>query len=64
MPKRKHTKKNKVVPCADANTNAIERINLLKRREDIIRKKYERIKKQMEEERLKKQTINGITSTE
>ena len=62
MPKRKHVKKNKVVPCADANTHARERIDLLKHREEIIRKKYEQIKKQLEEQRLKKQTINATTA--
>ena len=64
MPKRKHVKKNKPVPCADANTHARERIDMLKHREEIIRKKYEAIKKQMEQERLKKQTINAQTASE
>ena len=64
MPKRKHVKKNKPVLCASANTHARERIELLKHREEIIRKKYEDIKRHMEQERLKKQTINAQTASE
>lgn len=49
MPKRKHVKKNKVVPCPDANTHARERIAMQNHKKEVIRKKIE----QMMQERRK-----------
>lgn len=61
MPKRKHVKKNKVVPCADANTRAKERIALQNHKKEVIRKKIE---KMMQEERARRMAMDtGATST-
>lgn len=43
MTKRKHVKKNKVVPCADANTHARERIAMQNHKKEVIRKKIEKM---------------------
>jgi len=43
MPKRKHVKKNKVVPCPDANTHARERIAMQNHKKEVIRKKIEKM---------------------
>lgn len=44
--KRKNVKKNKVVPCADANTHARERIANRKHKQEVLRKKIEDFMKQ------------------
>ena len=43
MTKRKHVKKNKVVPCPDANTHARERIAMQNHKKEVIRKKIEKM---------------------
>ena len=43
MPKKKHVKKNKVVPCADANSHARERIAKQNHKKEVIRKKIEQM---------------------
>lgn len=41
--KAKMKKKNKVVPCADANTHARERIANQNHKKEVIRKKIEKM---------------------
>lgn len=41
--KAKMKKKNKVVPCADANTHARERIAMQNHKKEVIRKKIEKM---------------------
>jgi len=52
--KAKMKKKNKVAPCADANTREKERIAMQNHKKEVIRKKIEKMmqerKKQMEEQ--------------
>lgn len=59
--KAKMKRKNKVVPCADANTRAKERIALQNHKKEVIRKKIE---KMMQEERARRMAMDtGATST-
>ena len=41
--KAKMKKKNKVVPCADANTHARERVAMQNHKKEVIRKKIEQM---------------------
>lgn len=41
--KAKMKKKNKVVPCADTNTHARERIAMQNHKKEVIRKKIEKM---------------------
>ena len=41
--KAKMRKKNKVVPCADANTHARERVAMQNHKKEVIRKKIEQM---------------------
>lgn len=54
--KAKMKKKNKVVPCADANTHARERIAMQNHKKEVIRKKIEKMmqerKQAMEKQHL------------
>lgn len=59
--KAKMKKKNKVVPCADTNTHANERIAMQNHKKEVIRKKIE---KMMQEERERRMAMDtGATST-
>lgn len=50
MPKRKHVKKQPVVPCTDANQRERERIAEHQRQAAIRARKLEELQKQYEEE--------------
>lgn len=65
MPKRKHTKKNKVVPCTSTNTHAKERITYLHHKSEVVQRKIaemmEQRKKQMEEQKKAKLDTSSPT---
>ena len=65
MPKRKHVKKNKIVPCTDANQHVREREALEQRKINYAIKKMARIEAQrrllMEQvDALKSRTVDGL----
>ena len=61
--KAKMKKKNKVVPCADANTHARERIANQNHKKEVIRKKIEKMmqerKQAMEKAKLDTSSKNA-----
>jgi hypothetical protein len=63
MPKRKHVKKNKVVPCPDANTHARERIANQNHKKEVIRKKIEDLMQKRKQEMLTGDTVTKTVNT-
>ena len=63
MPKRKHVKKNKVVPCADANTHARERIAMQNHKREVIAKKIEEMMQKRKQEMLTGDTVTKTVNT-
>lgn len=62
MPKRKHVKKNKIVPCTDANQHARERAALQQKKINYALKKMAQLeaKRQMMMENLKAMKSSDI----
>lgn len=61
MPKRKHVKKNKVVPCTSANQHMVEHNQMIKKKNDYIIKKMAELRaKQM----MAQQQASNDTSSE
>ena len=66
--KAKMRKKNKVVPCVDANTHARERVAMKNHKKEVIRKKIEQMmqerKQAMEKDKLDTSSKNVMEKTE
>jgi hypothetical protein len=61
MPKRKHVKKNKLVPCTDTNQHRREHNEMIKKKNDYIIRKMAEIKaKQM----MERQAATNDTSSQ
>ena len=63
MPKRKHVKKNRVVPCADTNVHARERIANRIHKSEVIQRKIEQMMEQRRKELEEQQKAKLDSST-
>jgi len=63
MPKRKHVKKNAVVPCTDANQRVRESIAEKKRVAEAMAKKYEMMMEQYQAEMKRRELLKQGTAT-
>lgn len=61
--KAKMKKKNKVVPCADANTHTKERIANQNHKKEVIRKKIEDLMQKRKQEMLTGDTVTKTVNT-
>lgn len=63
MPSRKHVKKNRVVPCTDANQHERERIAEKKRVAEAMTRRYEMLKEQYEAEMKRRELMKQPTTS-
>lgn len=59
--KKKHKKKNILLPCSDANQHCNERIALVKHREEVKRKLFEKYQEQMRRRELENNSSSETT---